>query len=320
MINVLTSTKYVLDQSRSVKIDFEAISSLVSEIKKEDLQVSEISLAKKRWTLNNLLQIIFVFNTVNFCFWAGKGDKKWTVRIDGEELDGSVALFRCIEKEVERNTDFLAGDELADLSRSRLRSILAGNITIPLFEERLRCLNEAGTVLEKQFGNSFIGAYEKAGNDAVALANILITHFPCFDDISEYGGEKVGFYKRAQLNSKMVSDALIANGKKELENLNKLTAFADYKIPQILRNLGVIKYSKELADKIDSYALIEKGSEGEVEIRAATVWAVELIRQKLQKKYDFVTASHVDSMLWNKSQTRAKGDKKPYHRTLTIAY
>jgi len=45
MINVLTSTKSVLDQSRSVKIDLEALQSLVSEVKKGDLQVSEISLA-----------------------------------------------------------------------------------------------------------------------------------------------------------------------------------------------------------------------------------------------------------------------------------
>jgi len=319
MINVLTSTKCILDQSRSVKIDSGAINSLISGVSKSDLQVSEISLAKKRWTLDNLLQIIFVFNTVNFCFWAGKGEKKWTVRIDGEELDGSIALFRCIEKEVERNTDFLAGDELADLSRPHLRSILEGSKTIPLFEERLRCLNEAGAVLEKQFGNSFIGVYKRAGNDALALADLLINHFSCFDDTAEYKGKKIGFYKRAQLNSKMISDALIANGEQGLKNLDKLTAFADYKIPQILRNLGVIKYSKELADKIDSYVPIEKGSEDEVEIRATTVWAVELIKQKLQKKYDFVTASHVDSMLWNKSQTKAKGDK-PYHQTLTIAY
>lgn len=319
MINVLTSTKLVLDQSRSVKIDLEALQSLVSEVKRNDLQVSEISLAKNRWTLDTLLQIIFVFNTINYCFWAGKDEKKWTVKIDNEELDGSIALFRCIELEVKRNSDFLSGDELADLSRSHLKNILAGNITIPLFEERLKCLQEAGRVLEKQFGNSFIGVYKKAGNDAVALANLLVEHFPCFDDISEYRGTKVGFYKRAQLNSKMVSDALIASGEKELKNLNKLTAFADYKIPQILRNLGVIKYTEELANKIDSYVLIEKDSKDEVEIRSATIWAVELIRRELQKEHNFVTSSHVDSMLWNKSQTKAKGDK-PYHRTLTTAY
>jgi len=112
---------------------------------------------------------------------------------------------------------------------------------------------------------------------------------------------------------------LSGNGRPELKNLDKLTAFADYKIPQILRNMGIIEYTKELAERIDNYELIEKGSEEEIEIRAATIWATELIKQELQKKDRFITASHVDSMLWNRSQTKTKGEK-PYHRTLTIAY
>lgn len=319
MIDVLTSTKHVLDQSKKVKIDPEVIRSLASGVKKEDLRISEINLTKRRWTLDNLIQITFVFNTVNFCFWARKDEKKWTVKIDGEELDGSIALFRCIEKEVERNTGFLVGDELANLSRSQLRRVLAGNVEIPLFEERLKCLNEAGRVLEKKFGNSFTGVYKEADNDAIVLADLLVRHFSYFDDTAEYKGEKIGFYKRAQLNSKMVSDVLAARGEKELRNLDKLTAFADYKIPQILRNLGIIKYTKELADRIDAYKLIKKGSEDEIEIRVATIWAVELIGQELRKKYAFLTASHIDNILWNMSQTKAKGEK-PYHRTLTTAY
>ena len=75
----------------------------------------------------------------------------------------------------------------------------------------------------------------------------------------------------------------------------------------------------KLANKIDSYELIEKNSEEEVEIRAATIWSAEIIKQKLQKKYSFVTASHVDSFLWNKSQFKTK-EEKPYHRTITMAF
>lgn len=48
MINVLTSTKYVLDQLKDVKVDLKAIESLISRVKEGDLQVSEISLARKR--------------------------------------------------------------------------------------------------------------------------------------------------------------------------------------------------------------------------------------------------------------------------------
>jgi len=319
MLDVLTSTKYVLGQAENVKINAKAINSLVSEVSRNDLLAGDVSLTKKRWPLESLIQIIFVFNTINFCFWAGREEKRWTVIIDGKELDGSAALFGCLEKEVESNGNFLKGNELANLSYSHLEKILAGNKKIPLFKERLRYLNEAGRILEKNFNGSFINVLKKAGNDAFALTKILVTYFPCFDDTSEYKGRKVGLYKRVQLNSKMVNDALISKGQPGLKNLEKLTAFADYKIPQILRSLGILKYSDKLANKIDSYLPIKKDSKEEVEIRAATIWAVELIRQKLQKKYKFVTAPHLDTMLWNKSQTKRKNDK-PYHRTLTTAY
>ncbi len=319
MLDVLTSTRYVLNQAENVKISAKAIDFFVSGVNKDDLPTGDVLLTKKRWPLESLIQIIFVFNTINFCFWAGRREKKWTVRIDGKERDSSAALFRCLEKEVGSNSNFLKGKNLANLSSPRLKKILAGNTRIPLFEERLKHLNEAGRILEKNFGGSFLNVHKKAGNDAFALTKILVAYFPCFDDTSEYKGREVGFYKRAQLNSKMINDALISKGKQGLKNLEKLTAFADYKIPQILRGFGILKYSSGLADKIESYLPIEKDSKEEIEIRAATVWAVELIKQKLQEKYEFVTAPHIDTMLWNKSQIKKKEDK-PYHRTLTTAY
>ncbi|MBI3397101.1 hypothetical protein HY045_01345 [Candidatus Woesebacteria bacterium] len=319
MINVLDSTKYVLDNSKRVKIDQRAIESLISNFSDKGLKISEISLTSKKLDLDVLLQIIFVFNVINFCFWAKKGESKWTVKIDDQEFDGATALFKCIEEEVERNPSFLEGKELANLSASRLRTILKGNVEIPLFDERLRCLNEVGNELVVFFENSFTNVLKMAKNDAFFLAEILVTNLTNFDDTSLYKGKTIGFYKRAQLNSKMISDALVASGKSELKNLDKLTAFADYKVPQILRNLEVLKYSDNLANKVDSYNLLEKGSVDEVEIRSSSIWAVEFIRQELKKKYGFVTSAHVDSMLWNLSQGVAKGDK-PYHRTLTTAY
>jgi hypothetical protein len=83
--------------------------------------------------------------------------------------------------------------------------------------------------------------------------------------------------------------------------------------------LGIIEYVPKLAQKIDSYELIASETREEVEIRANTVWAVEMIRQDLSKRFGQVTSAQVDTMLWKKSQEKT-GDEKPYHRTLTIAY
>lgn len=98
-----------------------------------------------------------------------------------------------------------------------------------------------------------------------------------------------------------------------------MTAFADYKVPQVLRQLGILRYGDKLAATIRARDLIEAGSREEIEIRAATIWACELIRQHLGNLNTWFTASDVDWLLWNLGQSlRPTGE--PYHRTVTISY
>ncbi len=319
MLNVLTTTKQVVDQAQDVELNHDAIVAFLKQVESEELQTTDVNLAQRDWPLNQLIPLIFVFNTINFCFWAKQSQTKWTVNVFGEELDGATALFSCLEKELESNPKMVSGKYLANLTQEKLARILAGNVEIPLLEQRLQCLREAGQVLAEQFGGSFFNVWLKGKKDALQLVSLLVDNFPHFNDVSEYHGEKVAFYKRAQLNSKMIHDTLISQGKQGLTNLDQLTAFADYKIPQMLRKLSVVSYSLSLVRKIDSYQLIEPNSAAEIEIRAASIWGVELIRQELRKQHDFVTAAHVDSLLWTRSQKKFKDDK-PYHRTETIYY
>jgi len=319
ILDVLTTTKFIVDNPKKVQIDMGAVKRFASEITPEDLKKTDISFAKPRWSVDELIQLTFVFNSVIYCLWANKGEEKWKVDFDGELLDGSIALFKCFEGELERNPAFLTGKYLVSLTADQLGEILKGNVVIPLFKERLVCLNEVGQVLNSRYGGSFLNLFEQADGDAKKLAELVIENFPSFDDSSLYNGQKIGFYKRAQLNSKMISDVIVSKGGRELKSLDKLTAFADYKIPQILRRFGVLVYTQDLAEKVDSYQLIDKDTEEELEIRANTVWAVEYVQHEVQKTYQFFTAPHVDNLLWNKSQRKVTGEK-PYHRTLTIAY
>ena len=317
MKNVLKTTKAYLPKLKEVQIDHEAVSKITKSITKDDLKVSEISLSKYEWDKKDLIELTFLFNTINFCFWSKKGEEKWT--IEDDNLDGAIALFRCLENELKRDSLFLHPNTMANLDGARLSSILRGNVEIPLFEERLQNINSFGTTLIDNYSGSISNLFKAADDDAYKLAELLIDDFECFDDVSVVGDIEIAFYKRAQLNSKMVHDVLTLFGEPGLKNLNKLTAFADYKIPQKLRSLGVLKYSKSLAEKIDNYDLIEAHSAIEIELRVATIWAVEYIQEALRAKYPFVTSSHVDNYLWLSSQKKSEKDK-PYHRTLTTAY
>lgn len=63
-------------------------------------------------------------------------------------------------------------------------------------------------------------------------------------------GKRVSFYKRAQI---LVADAwgiMEAQGEGDLVNMDWLTMFADYRIPQALVYLGVLRYSDGLMEAL----------------------------------------------------------------------
>jgi hypothetical protein len=58
--------------------------------------------------------------------------------------------------------------------------------------------------------------------------------------------------------------------------------FADYRVPQILREYNILTYSELLAEKIDNFIELEYSCQYEVEIRALTVIAVEKILEAIK--------------------------------------
>ena len=82
---------------------------------------------------------------------------------------------------------------------------------------------------------------------------------------------------------------------------------------------GILKYNEALASKIDAQIEIPKHSIEENEIRANTIWAVELIKEKLKDKIPGIDSIHINDYLWVLSQYKKEQDS-PYHLTRTTAY
>lgn len=75
--------------------------------------------------------------------------------------------------------------------------------------------------------------------------------------------------------------------------------FADYRVPQTLNYWGILKYSPELEERIRNKQEIPHGGVYEVEIRAATVVAVERLRDYLHKQHGKIyKAIEIDWFLW----------------------
>ena len=148
---------------------------------------------------------------------------------------------------------------------------------------------------------SALDVVDAAGGSAERLAADLAAGMPFFDDR--------GFYKRAQI---VPSDLALA-GVVELDDLDRLTIFADNLVPHVLRMDGVLRYAPDLAAHIDAEELLAPGA-AEREIRACAVVACEEIARRLG-----VAPRTLDHWLWNRGQS-PRYKAVPRHRTRTVFY
>jgi len=173
--------------------------------------------------------------------------------------------------------------------------------------------------LNQKYRGKFSYLIQKSNFDASVILSKLIEGFSSFRDEARYFGKKIAFYKRAQILIGDLYSAFQGTGWGNLKNLDRLTVFADYKLPQILREYGILVYNKDLSEKIDKKNPILAGSPEEVEIRANTVWAGEMIRRALKERKINLLSIEIDWILWEKShQKRLKF--RPHHLTKTIFY
>lgn len=264
---------------------------------------------------------LLLLDALNFCFWAEKDQPRWQIEYRGETLNGYWAEAASLTRAVEEGMPLWDAAYLRTISSDDMAHIFRGipsSPPIPLFEQRLINAREVGQVLSERYDGQFSNAIAQAGHNAVALTLLLASNFSSFNDIATYRNHEVCFYKRAQI---CVADIHGAFGGKQwgdLRNMDQLTAFADYKLPQVLRHLGVLEYAPELATCVDHQELIAQGSEEEIEIRAATIWACELLRRAMAKHDRIVTAAAIDQRLWLLGQESTA--MRPYHRTRTQYY
>ena len=273
-----------------------------------------------------------LLDALNFCFWGDPGQSRWTVSWHDRLLNGYAALSAALSRAVQEGHPLWDADYLATLDAETLDVILRGVpaalggpgafgriIPIPLFAERLAHVHELGRVLKNRFDGQFIHAIDEAKGDAVDLTLLIVETLPSFNDSADWEGHPVRLFKRAQILVSDIATAFGGRGYGAIDHLDALTAFADYKVPQQLRRLGMLEYAPDLALRIDRYEELPAGAPAEIAIRAATVWVVELLRCALARRGVAVTAPAIDYRLWDVGQQQHTDDR-PYHRTRTIYY
>lgn len=318
---VIESSTSVTKKARDVFLDKEALRQAAKTLSKEGFPVPPWP----RWCHYfdgglKTLTYLLVTDSINFCFWPLQGEERWRIRINGEMLSGYYALAAALKKAFEREDLPIADPSfLASLSMETFHEIMSGEGRLQLMNERLSILRETGDRLMTLFRGDASLLIEACEHSATRLVKTIAASFPSFRDEAQYDGARVCLLKRAQLLAADIHGAFEGRGWGAFSDIDALTAFADYKLPQVLRHLGIMRYSNKLSQRVDSQELIPPGSKEEVEIRASTIVAVELIKDELCSVGMKVNSSEIDWLLWNMGQDD-RFRQSPYHRTSTIYY
>jgi len=317
---VLESTRPVVDGAEHVQINRPRVQALCREWAQNPVPIppwdDSVHFSDGGPATANY---ILLLDALNFCFWPDPGQPRWTIDYQGRTLGGYLALAASLKRGIEEGLPLLDADWLAQVTPEQLQHVFRGEGRIPMMERRIANAREAGQVLKSRYGGSFARAIESCQGSAVRLVELLEREFSSFCDVATWKGRTVRILKRAQITPVDLYGTFGGAGLGDFSDLDELTAFADYKIPQVLRALGVLEYGPSLAERVDRMDLLEPGSPEEVEIRAAMVWAVEWIRQGLESEGLHRRAFELDWFLWNLGQELLPG-QKPYHRTRTWFY
>lgn len=319
---VKDSTYKILPFLKNVSIDEDSLNKFVSEIlsNKEGIHFDPWSTAHIdacSVPLELLLRYLFIIDTLNFCFWPNEGY---------EYID----LAQNLAKTLKENKNFFEIENLIKITPEELKKNVF-KCEFCLLNERARMIREVFIIIKNKYEGKCTNFVKLCQKNSAKLVQLIVDNFCCYRDNSIYNGEQVFFYKRAQI---LAADMYLAfvdiknenkvNEENEIinfseESVSQLTMFADYRVPQILRAKGILKYSHYLDGLIDEKKILEYGSKEEVEIRAATVQTVEKIKEIMKNKGKNILSIEIDVYLWIEGE-KLKDKIAPHHRTVSVFY
>uniref|UniRef100_A0A915DHA5 Queuosine 5'-phosphate N-glycosylase/hydrolase n=1 Tax=Ditylenchus dipsaci TaxID=166011 RepID=A0A915DHA5_9BILA len=176
---------------------------------------------------------------------------------------------------------------MANMQAEELAKIFQSDFgqTIPLLEERCTAIRQAGKILSEKFDGSFYNCVLQCNQNAQSLLKLIVENFESFRDFANFKNQRVSLLKRAQILVSDIHGCLRskANPAGDFNDIGSLTMFADYRVPQALAFLGVLKYSEKLLSILKINPFLKNGSEEEVVIRGNSIYACDKIAEEVER-------------------------------------
>jgi len=314
---VRNSTKKVIANAEFIKMDLNNLYKLANslnakEIKKFYKYEGDFYFKGKN---EELLNYIFTLNAINFgsglsSTWENKRKYK-----NSSFKSVALSLRKLAQSKVVLDANFAK-----NVTEEKVAEIIKLNANFELVKMFTKSLNELGKFIHERYGSysNLINSF-KPKTRANDLVMLLYKNLSCYRDVYRFNNFDVYFLKRAQI---LVNDLYLAfdgKGYGEIEDVNKLTMFADNLLPHFFRINEILIYNNSLLQKINNGVLIKKGSKEEIEIRAFAVQVVEKLKELLNKKSSNLISAEIDWYIWEKAHDE-KYKKIPRHKTKTFFY
>jgi len=322
---VLDSLPPVIENSRDVHTSVEKLVEVASWMAYEELPMPEyhLPLGVGENNPDETIDFIMVADVVDTAFTDFTTHVKFQVDYAGEHWSDSEAEFACIKRAMDQGVPILDGHYLAQLTRPQMEKIFAGNIEIPMLDEKMELWRQAGAVLAAKYNSRFHNFIRSCSprlyDHGNGMVDRLVVEFPRFNDVSLYDGHEIKLYKLPQLGLWFLYASLHKSGKFQIEDIHSMTAFADYIVPVGLRLMGITAYSPALEKAINSHQLIPRDSTQEIEIRAHCIYATALLTEevnRLRARDAQIIIPQIDARIWTHYHTT----NWPHHLTRTIMY
>jgi len=319
---VLRSLNPVIENLQTINLNLDQIMNVADWIAYEDFPPPEQNISKNN--PDEFIRTTMLINTLNFAFTDFENSTKYEIIREGKVLSDSEAMFVQIQEAISSGLQLYNGNVLSDLDDKQLKNIFKGNIEMPMMSERLDILLNVGAKLSDDYEGdwmNFINAGpKKLYDNGEGLIERLTSEFPRFDDTSQYAEKyNVHFYKLAQLAFWGIHAELAGTGDFYIEDMQSMSAFADYIVPVALEVMKIVEYSEELRNKITNGEIIARDSLEEIEIRSTSLYITAKLTEEINKRRPAeksIIIPQLDYRLWKQYHAT----HRPHHLTITTMY
>ena len=295
--------RVIVNNSRTVSVDYAALNHMVITMQTWPVQASVNPIvASTMLTNEQKISLTLFFGVVNYCFVDPQRGLDYAYTAEGRQYTRSTA---CTQAMIESDLPWDKPAEIAHISQDIWRKLLHLNeMGVVLFDdvERVNRLQRFGIYLHEAVGtfNDFFKRYPNAHS----IYELLMPS-GLFDD---------KFLKRFQIVITWLDDIARTTDAQFDGIPDLLTVMADYRLPQVLMQEGVLTIAKEVNNQLMSQLV---DVEVEQTLRAATIIACESIAITRG-----ISTTQLDRVLWQHSHVLIENGQMttPAMRVATRAY